>query len=768
MKGETCITGTSPQCAPPTPRREIMLTRAGIATVVLACSMLARDMGVAFLQVWQAQRWGAVALHAVFFLIIAFLIYGSFVYLLTRLAYQRRRSTHRPASLTELHALYQGPAAALTVLVPAYKEDAAVVAQTLWSAALQDYPNRRVVLLIDNPPLTGSATEAAELLTMRALPARLQQVLARPRKRFAACLAAFQRRAAGGVIDPQQELVRLARLYAEVAAWFEDLALRQNITGHADVLFVEKILHWHRDAHVLQARELRMRQSDMQRQPDLGELLGHYRRLAALFSAEVSAFERKLYANLSHEPNKAMNLNSYIGLVGKSFCVREEGGRRTLEPAEPAQADLRVPDADFFITLDADSLILPDYALRLVHYMQQPANARVAVAQTPYSAVPAATGTLERIAGATTDIQYLIHQGFTGYDATYWVGANALLRKTALMDIAVTEVERGYSVTRYIQDRTVIEDTESSIDLVARGWSLYNYPERLAYSATPPDFGALVIQRRRWANGGLIILPKLLRYLLRNLARRDTPAQGFMRFHYLTSIAAVNVGLLVLLAVPFKAVNISPWLPLTALPYFLFYLRDLGLLGYRKSDLLRVYALNLLLIPVNIGGVLKSLQQAWSGAKIPFARTPKVAGRTTAPPLYILAPAALISHWSVQAGLDMAHGLWAHGVFAAANAVFLTYAFAVFIGLPAAWADVRAGLRAAAPPAGVPAAWPVARLIRGGVRTVRAHRGPLPAHAHGARAASSAYQNDQALDTGRVHAPGAGPDLAGVTKVIGG
>jgi hypothetical protein len=370
--------------------------------------------------------------------------------------------------------------------------------------------------------------------------------------------------------------------------------------------------------------------------------------------------------------------------------------------------------------------------------MQQPVIARVAVAQTPYSAIPGATGMLERIAGATTDIQYLIHQGFTGYDATYWVGANALLRKTALLDIAVTEEERGHSITRYIQDRTVIEDTESSIDLVARGWSLYNYPERLAYSATPADFGALLIQRRRWANGGLIILPKLLRYLLRHIGRRATLAQGFMRFHYLTSIAAVNIGLLVLLAVPFKAVNLSPWLPLTALPYFLFYLRDLSLMGYRKSDLLRVYALNLLLIPVNIGGVLKSLQQAWRATKIPFARTPKVAGRTAAPPLYILAAGALIVHWFVQAGLDMYQGLWAHGVFAAVNAMFLAYAFVVFVGLRAAQADLRASLRRAPRPAGAPAPWPVDQLIRVGTPPAAAvdsharggaYRGDRPAHA---------------------------------------
>ena len=80
--------------------------------------------------------------------------------------------------------------------------------------------------------------------------------------------------------------------------------------------------------------------------------------------------------------------------------------------------------------------------------MEQPGNERIAVAQTPYSAVPKAAGLLERVAGATTDVQYIIHQGFTQYRATYWVGANAMLRTAALAEIAVTENERGSPVTR--------------------------------------------------------------------------------------------------------------------------------------------------------------------------------------------------------------------------------------------------------------------------------------------------------------------------------
>src|SRR3712207_7159737 len=52
-------------------------------------------------------------------------------------------------------------------------------------------------------------------------------------------------------------------------------------------------------------------------------------------------------------------------------------------------------------------------------------HSRVAVAQTPYSSFPGSATRLERISGAWTDLQHIVHQGMTQYDATFWVGANA-------------------------------------------------------------------------------------------------------------------------------------------------------------------------------------------------------------------------------------------------------------------------------------------------------------------------------------------------------
>jgi cellulose synthase (UDP-forming) len=417
-----------------------------------------------------------------------------------------------------------------------------------------------------------------------------------------------------------------------------------------------------------------------------------YRRIAALFRVTFTSFERKHYANLSQESNKAMNLNSYIRLLGASWrVVRREDGDH-LEPAGAGEGTLHVHAADFLITLDADSLLVPEYALVLVNEMLSAGNERLAVAQTPYNTIPNPTSNLERIAGATTDIQYLIHQGFTHYNATYWVGANALLRVEALADITTLVDERGYKMPVFIQDRTVIEDTESSVDLVACGWKLYNYPERLAFSSTPPDFGSLLIQRRRWANGGLIILPKLLRYLLRRPSWTKV-REGFFRVHYLSSIAMVNIGILILFAHSFEDCIHSPWLPLTALPYFFLYARDLRYNGYRKRDLLPVYTLNLLLIPVNLGGVFKSLHQGIVGHKIPFGRTPKISGRTSTPMFYCLAEFAIACFCLIAFGWDVWHQRWSHAAFSFINGMLFLYGLFSIIGMKEMLHDTRAGLQ---------------------------------------------------------------------------
>ncbi len=673
-------------------RRELTLTRAGICISLIASLLALGPIAWTVVEEAASHRWGTSLGQALFLGIVGFLIYGGLVYQLARIGYLRRLLSHRPAGEQELHCFFQRrDVPAVSILVPSYKEDPGVVRRTLLSAALQDYPNRRLVLLIDDPSHPTHPQDVERLMAARALPGELQESLGKPAEHFGDALDGLRARIALGPLDPQEERQGLAQLYLDAATWFEEEEIAYAAVDHADALFVE--LTFGRPAREYREKADRLDGEALRPGwPRPQDLLEAYERLVARFRVDVSSFERKRFANLSHEPNKAMNLNSYIALFGRHWRFAAVADQMLLEPSGSEGADLSVPDTDYILMLDADSVIAPDYTLRLSHVLARPGNETIAVVQTPYSAFPNAPGALERVAGATTDIQYVIHQGFTAYGATFWVGANALARRAALEDIAEIYTERGYRIRRYIQDRTVIEDTESTVDLIVRGWRLHNYPERLAFSATPQDFGSLLIQRRRWANGGLLILPKLIRYLATRPSLMTALREGFMRCHYLASLAVVNSGLLLILTLPFDDDLRGPWLPLTALPYFALYARDLRLSGYGAGDVLRVFALNLMLIPVNLGGVLLSVRQACTGKKSPFGRTPKIQGRTAAPPRYVIAEIVILANWLAGMVYELLRGRPLHAGFAFANAAFLAYAIVHFIGPRECWSDFARGM----------------------------------------------------------------------------
>src|SRR3569833_1419082 len=143
------------------PRKETALTLTVISCLIAACAAVAWEQGPILLDQIAGHRWSEVAAHGVFLLIIAFLIYGSFVYQATRLGYIKRRGGHRPASRAALDTVFDDGRKPLTILVPSYKEDRRVIFQTLMSAALQEYPERRVVLLVDDPPHPKAAAARA-------------------------------------------------------------------------------------------------------------------------------------------------------------------------------------------------------------------------------------------------------------------------------------------------------------------------------------------------------------------------------------------------------------------------------------------------------------------------------------------------------------------------------------------------------------------------------------------------------------------------------
>lgn len=228
--------------------------------------------------------------------------------------------------------------------------------------------------------------------------------------------------------------------------------------------FVREILQAPAAQHRATAEELRRRAARRPLTPH--ELERAHRRLACLFAVDVTSFERKRLRNLSHEPNKAMNLNSYISLLGKRYRTVTGSDGVVLE-ADDEHGSMLVPAADYLITLDAavSCCRVTPYVCSTSWNSRATSGSRSRRLPTALSPRRPGTSSVRQPRRPTSCTSF--HQGSSRYRAAYWVGANALLRTAALEDIAEHAEEHGYPVTRYIQDRTVIEDTESSIDLVS-------------------------------------------------------------------------------------------------------------------------------------------------------------------------------------------------------------------------------------------------------------------------------------------------------------
>ncbi|GAA0535542.1 hypothetical protein GCM10010172_15990 [Paractinoplanes ferrugineus] len=689
---------TEPHPIVPPPVSEGRITRGRLA-IVVTITVWACYLTYTIIQQFIAGHAASVRLAIeaiVYMLVVTGLAASAIAYLITRIGYFYRARGHQRAPRIMLDEFIGGKTPSVTVLVPSYQEDERTNRTTLLSAALQEYPGLQVTLLIDDPrqPKTRAARDM--LLAARALPGMIEAELRVPFRRVSTAFANFdeQVRFRGGYLVVIEDMRRLADEYRFAADWLYDLGARQEIVDHTDTFFVENILH-PLAAELGQISGALNKGADEQVALPVARMNQLFRRLCAIFDVRISSFERKKYVSLSHEPNKAMNLNSYIGLMGGAYQETSTPLGIALVTAGPNRADLVVPNPDYVLTLDADSVLLPEYALRLVHLLEQGAYAQHAVAQTPYSAYPGSATRIERISGATTDIQYIVHQGMTHYGATFWVGANAVLRKKALDQICETSYEGDWEIKRYIQDRTVIEDTESTIDLGVHGWSLHNYPERLAYSATPPDFGSLTIQRQRWANGGLLILSRLKDQFRAKSKRADKNRFGeyFLRVNYMASIFWSSVCLVVMLAYPFNNELLNPILLLVSVPYFLMMAADLKHLGYKRSDMLRIYGFNLILLPVNLSGSIASLLQLLTGEKSAFKRTPKVRNRTTTATSYLILPIALIVLCVYTTWHDIQLHQWNNLVFAGLNLLLSLYALIAFVGLGNTVVDLLTHLR---------------------------------------------------------------------------
>ncbi len=119
---------------------------------------------------------------------------------------------------------------------------------------------------------------------------------------------------------------------------------------------------------------------------------------------------------------------------------------------------------------------------------------------------------------------------------------------------------------------------------------------------------------------------------------------------------------------------------------------DLKYCRYSYSDIFLIYGFNLILLPVNLAGIFKSIQQALTTKKSAFARTPKVKNRTSAGLMFVVFPILIIAFSLFTLWRDYNAGNWGNAAFAAFNAIAAIWATIAYIGIPDLVADIWFGL----------------------------------------------------------------------------
>ena len=174
--------------------------------------------------------------------VVTFLTFSAVMYLLARTGAFERFARHSRVPRLELDAHFSSPQTPLTVLVPSYAEEPALVRKTLWSAALQEYPDLRIVLLLDDDPHTTNETDAATLMRSRSIAAEITDALAGLDARFARALRTQERREAIGEPTSQAQMLGVAGEYRTAEAWLRTRAEQEPHGDHLDASFIDDVL----------------------------------------------------------------------------------------------------------------------------------------------------------------------------------------------------------------------------------------------------------------------------------------------------------------------------------------------------------------------------------------------------------------------------------------------------------------------------------------------------------------------------------------------
>ena len=157
---------------------------------------------------------------------------------------------------------------------------------------------------------------------------------------------------------------------------------------------------------------------------------------------------------------------------------------------------MRETKGELIAVFDADFRPEKEFLSRLTGYFN---NEKIAVVQTPqfyYNTDSFQHRRLspDKIYSEQDTFMHLVLPARNNWNAAYWIGTNALMRREAIESIG------GFPTD------CVTEDVLTSMFLHGKGWKTMYVDEPLAYGFAPANISQYFIQRLRWAKGAYQIL----------------------------------------------------------------------------------------------------------------------------------------------------------------------------------------------------------------------------------------------------------------------
>ncbi len=117
-----------------------------------------------------------------------------------------------------------------------------MILMTLLSTALQEYPDLRVVLLVDDPPNPRYAGPRRLLDSAEALPAEVERLLSEPRRRFDLALERWETSVDPTMPTTDAEVHALAGEYEYAGSWIRSLSDQYHVSDHNEAFFAKHVL----------------------------------------------------------------------------------------------------------------------------------------------------------------------------------------------------------------------------------------------------------------------------------------------------------------------------------------------------------------------------------------------------------------------------------------------------------------------------------------------------------------------------------------------